>query len=254
MDDVPRRRSKPCLRRWAACPGVYSTVNIVHHRSQSKDTVYIAACLLVNVTGSATYNITQYYGQHGNGKFLADILFENITVPDNAVAILAYVIVNNGHDSENTTTSKIQLLDLRMQAVQDNAQGGINFGLHVVFGNFFDFIINIIDAIYVLKDLKNGCDGPLGAGVHGFQGADICSGKVNLTGTDYNEGQNANKFDGIVCSITASQYDVGWFAGTNESLGNLTVVESENNSPLTIIGVSWLWWTAIVGVFLSILL
>src|SRR6202035_5498626 len=85
-----------------SCPGQYSfgldTIDVVHHRSASQDTVYISAVLAI--ANKPSIKITKAYGKHGNGNFSAGITFENIALADTETAALSYLIINQGHGSE----------------------------------------------------------------------------------------------------------------------------------------------------------
>jgi hypothetical protein len=255
--------------RNTSCPGVYdfglSIIDVIHHRSASKDTIYIAATVTVNGTYQASYNISNYYGKHGNGKFNADILFTNITVPDNSLAVLSYVIMNLGHGSRDKNEQQVQNYAylLSKKGVQEvvNALSGNNIG-EAIAGVITDIISEISEEVGSVLEglgsfiediltLKNGCDGLLGAGLHGFRGIDICSMDVALQGTDVNKGvqdQELADIQGIICSVKTSLYNVSWFAGTNgsEQIDKSTEYVSGGSSLLGL-GIGWLWWVAIAG-------
>ncbi|KAI9868861.1 MAG: hypothetical protein M1813_004712 [Trichoglossum hirsutum] len=239
-----------------SCPGVYrfglGTVHIIHHRSPIKDTVYIGASLIVNGTSAKSYNITKFYGRHGVGKFLADILFDNITVADNAVAVLAYSINNIGHGSQRAAFQSMQdaaykIAEKGLQAVTSAPKEGVALWAANLASHLGGDIAGVIQGIVDFADAsKHGCDGWVGAGVHVFRGSDVCSLPVaNLTGTDYDKGEDTGS-KGSVCSSRTSKYDVGWFAGTKEKLGNLTVLESKNGAPSTIVGAGIGWQGLVV--------
>ena len=259
------------------CPGVYrlglGTVHIVHHRSEKKDSVYIGASLIVNGTGVTSYNITKFYGKRGNGRFRADILFDNITVANDAVAVMAYVIYNIGHGSHSAVMQKMGNASFALAKkgakaaatapkdtaghIVGNAVADLVKGFLIQLDHFVGGIFDFVGIVDMIKGPK-GCDDQTGFGAHGFSGSDLCSKPIaNLTGTDYNQGDPYNTLNvpGIICSEEVSQYNVGWFAGTKETLGNLTVVASMNGGPSTIVGAGpgWLGWMLVVGGFVFVL-
>ena len=220
------RRGK--LRTRATCPGKYTfgipLVDVVHHRSRQKDTIYIAAAVSVESGGKYTmYHVTKSYGKHGNGNFSAGILFSDISVGDNDVVIFSYLIVNAGHGSEHDVKQKIEQAviavvtkgaEIATSVVIDDLIPTIGRIIGLAFDNIIGWIIGFIGA-GIAELVKEGCDGYLAAGVHAFSGEQICSKSVPLMGTDVNKGTSVEKLfgfiPGIVCSSTKSVYDVDWF-------------------------------------------
>jgi hypothetical protein len=255
--------------RNSSCPGVYDfgldTIDIIHHRSARKDTIYIAATVTVNGTVQASYNISNYYGKHGNGEFNADILFANITVSDDDIAVLSYVIMNLGHGSIDKNKQQVQnyaymLSEKGVQSVV-KALSGDNIGETIaevitkVVSELLEDLGELLEGlggfIEDIISLKNGCDGLLGAGLHAFRGIDICSMDVALQGTDVNKGvrdEELGDIPGIICSATTSLYNVSWFAGTNGSAEIASAARYISGvSPMLELEFGWFWWTAVVG-------
>jgi hypothetical protein len=266
---IRAHRSQFQLEPRDQCPGTYDfglgTLHIVHHRSLKKDTVYIGATVIVNDTGTLTsYNISQYYGKHGDGKFQADIKFENVKVPDSAIAVMAYVIYNIGRGTQQDVKNQMLKLSYAIalkgtKAAADAPKEPTGEVVLDILGDIFNYkelgaaVTTIVDAV---KAGKHGCDGWTGGGVHGFKGADICSKQAtnanNLTGTDRHQGSSKTTLPGLVCSLKRSQYNMGWFVGSKPGLGNLTLLQTLNGVP-PINGGSrgaWLWLALVVGGFL----
>lgn len=213
------------LRSRDSCPNYYTfgigNIDVVHHRSASEDTIYIAAIVAV---GKQTYNITQYYGKHGNGNFDANIVFPDIYIPGNETAILTYLIVNNGHASQ--TTVENALINAAVSLAQRGVAvaAGIAVGEDVVetvlsvLGFGLSAVLGVLTLLgFGLAEIfTEGCDGWLAAGVHAFPGPLACLNASSLQGTDANEGVADEKvlgfIPGIVCSTTTSLYDVSWYA------------------------------------------
>jgi hypothetical protein len=206
-----------------SCPGQYSfglgTIDVVHHRSESEDTIYISAVLAIS--GRDPYKITKAYGKHGNGNFSADIAFENIPLADNEIAALSYLIVNQGHGSQSDVETKLESATISI--AEQAAQIAIEVGAEDVsaeIGRVFGFglggilgwlVVSVGESIEEL--ITEGCDGYLGAGIHTFTGAGVCSGPIQ--GTDVNQGTTDQLFmgfvPGVICSTQTSQYDVDYF-------------------------------------------
>jgi hypothetical protein len=210
-----------------SCPGQYTfgipNINVVNHRSASEDTIYVAAAVSVESGGTITiYNITECYGQHGNGILNTGILFSNIPIGDNDVAIFSYLVVNAGHGSQQDVEQMIG--DAVIAVVKKGAQIAtgvligdllptlgriIGFALNNIVGWIVSFIGNGIEEL-----VSQGCDGYLAAGLHAFSGEQICE-STSIMGTDACEGAPDEELlgliPGVVCSTTTSLYEVDWF-------------------------------------------
>jgi hypothetical protein len=224
---TPAKHSRDVIRTTAleprSCPGKYSfgldTIDVVHHRSASKDTVYISAVLAIS--GRASTKITKAYGKHGDGSFSAGITFENVALADTETAALSYLIINQGHGSESDIekqleTAAVSIAEQAAQLATQVAAEDIAAAIGRVFGFGIGGILGwlVISIGETIEELiTEGCDGYLGAGIHTFSGAGVCAGAIQ--GTDVNEGTEDQLFlgfiPGIVCSATTSQYDVNWF-------------------------------------------
>ncbi|KAI9773782.1 MAG: hypothetical protein M1840_006007 [Geoglossum simile] len=261
-------RNQLQLRPRDQCPGTYTfglgTVHIVQHRSLQRDTVYIGASLIVNDTGRITsYNLTKRYGKHSNGRFLADIEFQDIQVSDSAVAVLGYVVFNIAHGSQKDVKKRVQkaAYAIAVKGSKAAAARPKTPVAEVVLDIALSLIKRIGSILGVIPDLinagKHGCDGWTGAGVHGFKGSDIClkraTNQNNLTGTDQSKGSMKSTLPGIICSIKRSHYNVGWFAGSRAGLGNITELERLNDAPSVAgaAGGAWLIML-VVGGFLAL--
>jgi hypothetical protein len=217
--DIPQ--SSHLERR--SCPGHYSfglgTIDVVHHRSASEDTIYISAVLAIS--GRDSYKMTKAYGKHGNGNFSADITFENIPLADDEIAALSYLIVNQGHGSQSDVETKLEsaAISIAQQAAQLAAQVAaedvsaelgrvFGFGLGGILGWLVESVGEGIEEL-----ITEGCDGYLGAGIHTFTGSGVCSGPIQ--GTDVNQGTEDQLLmgfiPGVICSAQTSQYDVDYF-------------------------------------------
>ena len=213
----------PLLTSRSTCPGQYNfsltNIDAVHRRSQGKDTVWIAIAVAV---GNNTYKGIKGYGKHGNGNFKADIVLENIPVGDTDVAIFSYVIINNGHKSQSQITQTLDQAVIGIATI--GAQIAANVAIDeiipeiarvigITFGEIIGWLIGFIGS-GIEELVKEGCDGFLAAGYHGFSGQQICSGSVPLQGMDVSLGTSDEKLfgiiPGIVCSTIPSQYDVFW--------------------------------------------
>jgi len=213
----------PLLTSRSTCPGRYSfsltNIDAVHRRSEGKDTVWISIAVVV---GNNTYKTTEGYGKHGNGNFTADIVLKNIPVGDTDVAIFSYVIVNNGHQSQSQITQILEQATIAIATTGaqiaadvaiDEIIPAIARVIGIAFGNIVGWLIGFIGS-GIEELVKEGCDGFLAAGYHGFSGQQICSGSVPLQGMDVSQGTSDEKLfgiiPGIVCSTIPSQYDVFW--------------------------------------------
>jgi hypothetical protein len=217
--DIPQ--SSHLERR--SCPGQYSfglgTIDVVHHRSTSEDTIYISAVLAIS--GRDPYKMTKAYGKHGDGNFSADITFENIPLADNEIAALSYLIVNQGHGSQSDVETELEsaaisIADQAAQLVTQVATEDISAELGRVFGFGFGgilgwLVVSVGESITEL--ITEGCDGYLGAGIHTFTGSGVCAGPIQ--GTDVNQGTEdplvLGFIPGVICSTQTSQYDVDYF-------------------------------------------
>ena len=189
-----------------------------------QDAIYISAAVSVESGGKyTTYNITNYYGTHGNGNFSTGILFSNIPIGDNDVAIFSYLVVNAGHGGQQDVEQMIEgvvvtvvtkAAEIATSVVIDDLIRTLGRIIGFALDNIVGWIIGFIgDSIGEL--ITQGCDGYLAAGLHAFSGEQICSQSVPLMGTDVCEGTSDEELfgfiPGIVCSATTSLYDVDWF-------------------------------------------
>jgi hypothetical protein len=221
------------VKRQSSCPGFYNfsipSIDVIHHRSASEDTIYIAAAIAV--AGEPTYNISGPLGKHGNGDVDVGLIFSNIAVADDENAVFAYVLTNNGHATSGTVeqqlaTAVIALAERGAQFVENvpdttDLQTTLEEGLGLIIGaatldtNPLTLILGVLADIGITLDeiFTDGCDGPLGAGAHAFSGAGICS-SGGYQGTDQDEGDPDEEIlgiiPGILCSTTTSLYDVSW--------------------------------------------
>lgn len=217
--------SKVIQSRQIQCPGQYNFgidfVNVVHHRSAMRDTVYISISL---ATPKATYNYTQYYGKHGNGQIDAGLAFLNVPLGYNEQAVFTYTIVNNGHASQDQVSQTLE------QAAFTVAETGINIAVESVIdvisaigkvvGTVLGDIIGwLVDSIgnSIEEIVQHGCDGYLGVGYHAFTGENICMQEIPTLGVDINLGTGVpvqklfGFIPGIICSLKTSEYNVSWY-------------------------------------------
>jgi len=218
------------VKRQSSCPESYTfsipSIDVIHHRSASEDTIYLA--IAIAVAGQPTYNISGPLGKHGNGVIDVGYTYSNIPVGDNQNAVFAYVLTNNGHDTsgeveQQLATAAVALAEHGAQVVENvpdttNLQTTLEESLGLVIGavtNPLTLILSALTDIGITLDeiFTTGCDGPLGAGAHAFSGAGICS-SGGYQGTDQDEGDPDEEIlgiiPGIVCSTTTSLYDVSW--------------------------------------------
>jgi len=255
--------SKPLVkvRRQASssdCPGVYNfgldELHIVDHRSVKYDTIWLAASLAIN--GRDTINITGSYGQHGNGLFNPRILFPNIPLADDEVAILSYVVVNDGHHSRD------EIDNLLIQAAVGLAERGVQYGIQfgtesigiVIAREIGDIVSRVLGFIFLVLNLAQifitGCDGWLAAGVHGFAGADLCLHGL-IEGTDQSLGHDVETvagIPGIVCSTTQSDYEISWYGGNSSYTGRHLKAMNAGEGRETLL-YSKFWWTVWTALF-----
>jgi hypothetical protein len=127
-------------------------------------------------------------GKHGNGVVEVDLTFPAVPVGDDENAVFAYVLNNDGQDSD-AAVSKV------VAAAVALADGGTL-------------------AVPNLPVVGTNCDGPLAAGSHAFSGAEICSVSGGYQGTDQDKGYPDQTILGIpasiLCSTTTSLYNVSW--------------------------------------------
>jgi Bacterial tandem repeat domain 1 len=160
-------------------------VRIAEIRSHGSDTLYISASLAI--PGRAPYIESKYYGdKHSGDSFNADIVFSNIPLGADEVAVFSYIIANNGH-SQNTIVNDLEkgLFALGQKAASKVAELGIaaagaalgaEIGTGIVpfigtaIGAAVGFLVGTIGD-YFLKD----CDGVVAAGIHPFTGQDLCT-------------------------------------------------------------------------------
>jgi hypothetical protein len=247
---------QPYFQPRSTCPGVYDiglgTVRVVHHRALVRDSIYIGATLVVITPGDPTYNISNFYGKHRDGHFNSSITFSNISVPDEAVAVLGYVILNIGHHSEASN------LNLAQNAAYTYTTSGVNAlpggiapspALAGIAGQIPKVGLVLSNVIKLLQ----GCDAIVAAGLHLFSGDSMCAGSSNFTtlvGTDiYYGGLTSDPACDVVHS---SQYHVGFFAGSTENL-NMTTVYSENGGGRLVVA-GGLWWAVGLGLLTFVLL
>ena len=223
------------VQRRSSCSGYYNfginLINVVQQRSSKHDTVYVSACV---AAGGKSYCFTKLYGKHGKGTFNPNIYFQNIPVKDYESAVFSYLIVNNGHGKPIDVETSLSngTLSLAQQGVsyasqyQSNSVGEtIAQFIGETFVRIVGFVVSIIGGFVDL--FKEGCDGWLAAGVHGFRGMDICNGTpADLTGTDSSPGtQDEELFGfipGVTCSTKSSEYDVTWVVNVSDGTGNHT--------------------------------
>ena len=257
---------QPYLHSRNSCPGTYDiglgTVRIVHHRALERDSVYIGATLVVITPGDPTYNISNFYGKHRDGHFNSSITFSNISVPDEAVAVLGYVILNIGHRSQATNLKLAQEAAYTFTTTGVNALPGDispSLALATPAGDIpkvrtilentnlaGDIISGAATILENIVKLLQGCDAIVAVGLHLFTGESMCAGLSNfttLTGTDVYHG---NPTSDPACDIThAPDYHIGFFAGTTENL-NMTAVYLENGGGRLAVG-GELWWAVSLG-------
>jgi len=219
------------VKRQSSCPESYTfsipSIDVIHHRSASEDTIYLA--IAIAVAGQPTYNISGPLEKHGNGVIDVGYTYSNIPVGDDQNAVFAYVLTNNGHDTsgeveQQLATAAVALAEHGAQAVENvpdttDLQTTLEESLGLVIGalatNPVTLILSALTDLGITLDeiFTTGCDGPLGAGVHAFSGAGICS-SGGYQGTDQDEGDPDEEvfgiIPGIVCSTTTSLYDVSW--------------------------------------------
>jgi len=218
-----------------ACSGYYTftlgDIDVIQQRSKDRDTVYVSACLVVEYD---IYCITKLFGAHGKGTFDAGLMFENIPIQDDQAAVFAYIIINDDHghiiDIEtnlgNATLSLAQHgVENVMQFESEPVDEVIAQFIGVTFAKIVSFLVNVFAGIVDL--FTEGCDGWLAAGVHGFRGADICSGGNLLNGTDVSQGVGDEKLfgfiPGVICNSQSSQYAVAWDVTVSDGEGNRTL-------------------------------
>jgi hypothetical protein len=213
----------------SSCSGTYNfgigIVDVIHHRSLRKDTIYGSAA--IEVSNGYFDNVTYFYGRFGNREFDAGILFENIPVSKNDTVTISYMFVNNGHKSAYQVEQEIE------NAVLMIASQGVQIASSVVGDSVAEDVGEVVGRIigFVLADIvgwligivggtieelvTEGCDGYLAGNYHVFSGADICNQVVPLSGVDMNEGMPDQKLfgfiPGLICSIHTSLYDVNWY-------------------------------------------
>lgn len=242
------------VQRRSSCSGYYNfginLINVVQQRSSKKDTVYVSACV---AAGGQSYCFTKLYGKHGKGTFNPNINFQNIPVQDDESAVFSYLIINNGHgkpiDVETSLSNGTH--SLAQQGISDAAQyqnTPVGETIAQFIGETFAKIVGfVVDIIGGFVDLfKEGCDGWLAAGVHGFRGIDICNGSAaDLTGTDSSPGtQDEELFGfipGITCNSQQSEYDVTWIVSVSNGSGNHTLPGTVF-SKASRVGSSGSWW------------
>jgi len=256
--DVDVAAPQPYIHSRSSCPGVYNiglgTVRIVHHRALERDSVYIGATLIVTSPGNPAYNVSNFYGKHRDGHFNSNITFSNISVPDEAVAVLGYVIVNIGRH-HNQTENKLSAQKAAFTVTKNGVNAAPDYSPSDTAANVVKLIPDVGGVFGAIIDIAQGCDGLVGAGLHLFSGASMCSGTSNplvksttLVGTDTWSGKASAS---EACNIHASQYHVGYFAGKTENL-NMTAVYLQNGGDRLLLGGSW--WAVGLGLLMSILL
>jgi len=255
---IEAARRRPKRQTTGACSGYYNfalgDIDVIQQRSAKHDTVYISACLVVEYE---QYCITKLYGAQGKGTFNADLFFENIPIQDDQAAVFAYTIINDDHgtimDIEATLgNATLELaktgVENVMQYQEEPVSEVIAQFIGVTFSKVVGFIINIFGGILDL--FTDGCDGWLAAGVHGFRGADICSGGDLLNGTDVSLGAGDEELfgfiPGVVCNSQPSQYSVAWEVVVSDGAGNRTLPGIYFNMASR--GTPWPWWLLLVGV------
>lgn len=233
---------RPELRQRDPC-GYYdfglSAIDVVHHRSLRKDTIYGAISVVV---GNTTYNATQFYGRHGDGTIPGDISLIGIPLGPNDVAILTYIIINSSKHPGSKVETELEkaAVNLAVKGVEI-ANDVLNNGESLegaIIGQIVDEVvgtaeeavlgIDLLDfvgllpliGITIAEILTSNCDGFLAAGLHAFTGAQIC-GNGTIAGTDVSHGVEDQKLfgfiPGIICSLHPSLYDVSWYAEVSEA-------------------------------------
>src|SRR5271170_7625654 len=235
FSEAARRRPKRQTTTTGACSGYYNfilgDIDVIQQRSAKHDTVYISACLVVEYD---QYCVTKLYGAQGKGAFNADLLFQNIPIQDDQAAVFAYTIINDDHgkpiDIEMTlgnatlSLAKTGVENVMQYQTQPVSEVIAQF-IGVTFSKVISLLINIFGGILDL--FTEGCDGWLAAGVHGFRGADICSGGDLLNGTDVSLGVGDEELfgfiPGVICNSQPSQYDVAWDVVVSDGRGDRTL-------------------------------
>lgn len=253
----------PLHERNATCTGYYnfgiSNIDVIQQRSADKDTIYLSASLVV---GDLTYTTTKYYGKHGKGSVVPNILFQNIPVASDQIAILAYIAINDGHGSIMTNeytlgNNTLSLAQKGYDNVQNQPQESIAQVIAEIIGMTFarviKFLLSIVEEAVDL--FTQGCDGWLAAGVHGFTGEQICTGSVTLSGSDTSSGAEDEELfgfiPGVVCNIKQSVYEISWFTEISDGLGNKTLPGAYfNKSSVQRIISGWIFGTLIVALYI----
>jgi hypothetical protein len=253
----------PLHERNETCTGYYnfgiSNIDVIEQRSADKDTIYLSASLVV---GEDTYTITKYYGKHGKGSFVPDILFQNIPVAGDQIAILAYLAINDGHGSimgneytlgNNTLTLAQNGYDNVQNQPQDDILEILIEVIGMTFARIIRFLFSVVEEAIDL--FTQGCDGWLAAGVHGFTGEQICSGSVTLSGDDTCNGAEDEELfgfiPGVVCNTQRSIYEISWFAEISDGLGNKTLPGAYfNKASIQRIISGWIFGTLIVALYI----
>jgi hypothetical protein len=245
--------------RQSSCPGFYDiglgTVRIVHHRALERDSVYIGATLIITSPGNPAYNISNFYGKHGDGHFNSSITFSNVSVPDQAVAVLGYVIINLGHH-HNQNQNKETVQNTAFTVAKNGVSAAPNYSPSETASNVIGAIPDVGGFFSDIIDIAQGCDGVVAAGLHLFSGASMCAGasdplvkSTTLVGTDSYTGKISSS---IACDlVNPSQYHVGYFAGANL---NMTAVYSENRGSRLMAGIEGIWWAAGLGLLMLVLI
>jgi hypothetical protein len=206
-----------------------SEIDIVQLRSAVHDTVYVSACV---ATRDEFYCHTGYYGQHGKATFDPAIRFRNISVADDDVAILAYLIINQGI-SNNVLNVETVLGNATLLLAQRANMALFEYGqqdvaeiiaLHIgtSLAAIVAFVTNVAGS-GVENLLTTRCDGWLAAGVHGFRGNDNCG--STLQGTDDSSGSGDPELLGFIpiCNTHTSQYNISWLVTSSDESGNSTL-------------------------------